>query len=320
MRKIFSTAAVHARDRFDLWHDVASKRLADHDSAPQCRHTFQAELQSGTLADVGLIFFETSAMSVARAAHHISHSSPDEIFVCHQGAGALALEQEGRFAVLAAGDVALLDPRLPYFGTFAEHSKLLVLKVPRCLVEARLGRTRDMMARSIRPLNAESRLTAAFLDMLPAHVEQLGAPADEIVRDQVLDLIAMSVAKAMDGRVARVSSTRSLALMNVRAAIEARLTDPDLDTETVAAAAGVSVRYANALLAQEDTSIMRLIHTRRLVRCRMALEDPSQGHRSISEIAYGWGFSDMTHFGRKFRSLYGQLPSEFRRNAKVIDR
>jgi error-prone DNA polymerase len=38
---------------------------------------------------------------------------------------------------------------------------------------------------------------------------------------------------------------------------------------------------------------MRLIQARRLARCRYALEDPNQAHRTVSEIAYGWGFSDM---------------------------
>jgi hypothetical protein len=66
----------------------------------------------------------------------------------------------------------------------------------------------------------------------------------------------------------RVSSARSLTLLNLRAAVEARLRDPTLDSEIVAAAAGVSVRYANALLAQEGTSIARLIQERRLAPLR----------------------------------------------------
>jgi AraC-like DNA-binding protein len=31
-----------------------------------------------------------------------------------------------------------------------------------------------------------------------------------------------------------------------------------------------------------------------LARCERALKDPQQARRSVSEIAYGWGFSDMT--------------------------
>ena len=164
----------------------------------------------------------------------------------------------------------------------------------------------------MRPLGAENRLTSAFIAMLPTYADSLGSAAAETVRDQVLDLVAVSLANAMEEKP-RISSARSLVLMKVRAAVEARLTDPALDATTVAAAAGVSIRYANAVLAEESTSIGRLIQARRLARCRRALEDPAQTHRTVSEIAYGWGFSDMTHFGRKFRATYGLLPSEYRR-------
>jgi AraC family transcriptional regulator, positive regulator of tynA and feaB len=35
------------------------------------------------------------------------------------------------------------------------------------------------------------------------------------------------------------------------------------------------------------------------------------------EIAHGWGFADMTHFGRKFRAAYGASPREYRKGALV---
>ncbi|HYZ34149.1 MAG TPA: helix-turn-helix domain-containing protein [Crenalkalicoccus sp.] len=319
MKTLFSTSDVHPRDRFDYWHSVACKKVAHHDARPECRENFAAELQSGGLADIGLVLFENSPMSITHTARHAAHAEADELFVCRQVAGALALEQVSREVVLEAGDTTLLDPRLPYTGKFSAGSKLLVLKVDRRALEARLGGTREITARPIRPLEAESSLASAFLAMLPTHAGKLGATAEGILREQALDLVALSVAKAMEGQRPRLSSARSLALLNLRAAIEARLADPSLDAGTVAAAAGISVRYANAVLAEEGTSILRLIQARRLERCRRALEDPSQAHRTVSEIAYGWGFSDMTHFGRRFRAAYGVLPSECRSRAKQPD-
>lgn len=73
------------------------------------------------------------------------------------------------------------------------------------------------------------------------------------------------------------------------------------------------MRYANKLLSERDSSLRSLIQELRLERCRKALDDPLQAHRSLSEIAYAWGFSDMTHFGRSFRKFYGMLPSDYRR-------
>jgi len=316
MERLFSTVEVHPRDRFDYWHNVACKNLIVHDSTPECRPTFQAELHAGALADLGLILFETSPMRISHTRHHCARMQSDEAFVCRLISGQLVLEQAGREVVMEAGDMTLLDPLLPYEGKFSAGVRLLVLKAPRRSMEARVGRITDLVTRAMKPAEAEHGLASAFLAMLPDYAGQLGAAAIETVKDQTLDLVAVSLAKTQEGPRPYLSSAKASALMNVRAAIEARLADPRLDAEMVAAAAGVSVRYANALLAQEGTSIARLIQSRRLDRCHRALKDPLQAHRTVTEIATGWGFSDMTHFGRRFKTAYGVLPSEFRRLKK----
>jgi AraC family transcriptional regulator, positive regulator of tynA and feaB len=310
VQTLFSTRNVHPRDRFDCWHSIVCKTLIEHHSRPVCRASFEAELRWGTLGDLELVLFENSPMDVSDP-----RMTADRLFVCRQVAGELAIEQIGREVFLESGDITLLDPLVPYTGRFFSGSKLLVLKIPRRLLEARTGKTRQMIARRIRPTAAESSLASSFLAMLPAHAGKLGGAAGEIIAEQALDLVAVSFAKTLEGERPRVSSARSLTLLNLRAAVEARLRDPALDSEIVASAAGVSVRYANAVLAQEGTSIARLIQERRLARCRRALEDPSQNHRTISEIAYDWGFSDMTHFGRRFKTAFGSSPRDYRRQS-----
>ena len=199
----------------------------------------------------------------------------DEAFVCRLISGQLVLEQAGREVVMEAGDMALLDPLLPYEGKFSAGVKLLVLKAPRRSMEARVGKITDMVTRTMKPAEAEHGLASAFLAMLPDYAGRLGAAAKETVKNQTLDLVAISLAKTQEGPRPYLSSAKASALINVRAAVEAHLADPRLDAEMVAAAAGVSVRYANALLfAQEGTSIARLVQSRRLDRCHKALKDP----------------------------------------------
>lgn len=316
MERLFSTAQVHPRDRFDYWHNVACKNLIVHDSTPECRPTFQAELHAGALADLGLVLFETSPMRVSHTRHHCARMQSDEAFVCRLISGQLVLEQAGREVVMEAGDMTLLDPLLPYEGKFSAGVKLLVLKASRRSMEARVGKTANMIMQSMKPIEAEHSLTSAFLAMLPDYAGKLGKAATGTVKDQTLDLVAVSLAKTQERPRPYLSSAKASAMINVRAAIEARLADPRLDAEMVAAAAGVSVRYANALLAQEGTSIARLVQSRRLDRCHRALKDPLQAHRTVTEIASSWGFSDMTHFGRRFKAAYGVLPSELRRLSK----
>jgi AraC family transcriptional regulator, positive regulator of tynA and feaB len=311
MKTVFSTNNVHARDRFDFWHGVACKNLVDHNSLPECRLTFDAQIETGCLGNLELVLFHNSPMQISHTLRHIAHANSDHLFVCRQVAGVVFLEQATREISLEAGDVALLDPLLPYEGNFSAESETLVLKVPRSELEARLGKTRDMVARSIKPVRAEDRLMSSLSAMLPPLTGKMDSISEEMVASHALDLIAVSLSKTMEADRPRVSSAKALVLLKIRSVVEVRLTDPSLGAQAVADAVGVSVRYANAILADQDTSIMRLIQARRLARCRYALEDPNQAHRSVSEIAYGWGFSDMTHFGRRFKKAYGILPSDY---------
>ncbi len=311
METVFSTDHVHQRDRFDYWHEVACRDVVEHDSKPDCRGVFRAELRAGSIGSLGLVGFQNSGMTVDHTTRHLSSTSHDEIFLCRQFRQRLALEQNGRQVVLEPGDITLIDPSLPYRGQFSDGSEVLVVKVQRALLESRLGRVRDLLAQTL--ATAEGRLASAYMAMLPSHVDVAGS-AEGLVEAHLLDLVALSFGRAATERAPRRSSARSLVRMRLHTAVEARLTDPALHASTIAEAAGVSVRYANAVLADENTSLTHLIQARRLARCRQALEDPAHAHRTVSEIAYSWGFSDMTHFGRRFKAAYGVLPSECRRS------
>jgi AraC family transcriptional activator of tynA and feaB len=205
---------------------------------------------------------------------------------------------------------------LPYQAKFLSGSKLLVLKVSRCELEARVGNGRDLVALSIKPISAEAKVISEVLGMLPTYTELASSGVQEITGNYAIDLMAISLALSFDTYSPRLSSAKALVLSRVRVAVEARLTQPDLDTDQIAAAIGVTARYDNAVLGQQGTSIFRLIQERRLERCRAALEDPFQKQRNVSDIAYAWGFSDMTHFGRAFKKRFGISPREYRRVCK----
>jgi AraC-like DNA-binding protein len=144
--------------------------------------------------------------------------------------------------------------------------------------------------------------------------DNLGAlddPARAKLAEQALDLIGLACGNGPADP--QSAPARANALMLLRSAIEVRLSDPDLTPTEAAGAAGISVRYANDLLAERSTSLQRYITRRRLERCRQALEDPLQAHRTVTDIAFSWGFSDQSHFTRRFRDAFGMSPGECRR-------
>ena len=315
MDQIFSTDDVHPRDRFARWHEVACMRIIGHHSRPKDRSAFEADLHAGTLADLGLLLIKNSPEDWVRTPHHVAQAPSDDLFLCLKIAGKVVFEQDGREAVLQDNAFCLIDPLRPSSGKFFDGSKMLVIKLPRHAVEARLGKTHSMMARSIGCGESIGGLAANFLVMLPTHAGAIEKAEAEVIQEQTLDLIALSLAAATDKAERVLSSAGSLALLKLRAAIEARLADPGLVPARAAKAAGISVRYANWLLAKQGTSLGRFIRTRRLERCRKLLKDPSQTQRTVTEIALGWGFSDLTHFGRSFKKAYGISPNKYRNRA-----
>ena len=57
--------------------------LVDHASKPECRQTFEAKIETGTLADIELVLFE-SPMNVIRSAQHAARANDSDLFLCRQ--------------------------------------------------------------------------------------------------------------------------------------------------------------------------------------------------------------------------------------------
>lgn len=313
MRTLFSTEHIRQQDKFPFWMDFVRRTIITNDALPACHKTFEAEFRATAVGETNISLVRTSALSVTHTREHARRLDNDDVLVFMPVSGQKLIEQDGRCTVLAESQLALIDPRFPHKGRFSESSEVLSIHVERQKLENRLGSLHPLTALPISPDTAEGSLAAAYLTTISSRAGSLGQAAQGVVEAHLLDLIALSLTKAADAALPRSSRTRSMIRMKVRAEIEARLSDPSTDADVIASAAGVSVKYANAILADDETSIRRLLQAGRLARCRQALEDPAQRHRSVSEIAYGWGFSDMTHFGRRFKAAYGLLPSECRR-------
>ena len=224
--------------------------------------------------------------------------------------GGASVHQDGRDGQSGPGDVYLLDPRRPFSLRVATRTDGLIFKVPRSEFEARLGNIASYTAVPLSPRQPVAAIASDFLMMLAGRADAIDQSMGTNLVRHALDLVALAFETA--GGSAQLSSTRTTTLIRLKSIIETRLHDPTLKPANVAEAAGISVRYANALLAQEDSSLERFIILRRLHRSRQALESPAHLSRTVSEIAYACGFSDLSHFARRFKAEFGRSPAEFR--------
>lgn len=88
--------------------------------------------------------------------------------------------------------------------------------------------------------------------------------------------------------------------------------NPQLTPALVAARMGISSSYLFAVARRFGRSVRQSIIEHRLEGCRQMLGDPSCARRSVTEIAFLWGFQDVSHFSRRFSARFGTSPKAYR--------
>jgi AraC family transcriptional regulator, positive regulator of tynA and feaB len=315
MATTFSTDDVHPRDRLAYWREVATKGFARHTFRPTDPMNYDGAVRLGFLGELGVADFECDPGEVSRSANEISSSDGDDLLICAQIDGEGDATQDGRRGVVNGGSFCLLDTRRPFRTNIYRRTRSVIVQVPRQKLDVRLGPITSLTAHTMDGQKALPALAAGFLARLPSCLDAVDVVAAAGLAEQALDLLALALSSETGQNVIALSSSRAATLRRLKFEIESRLADPDLRPSTVAEAVGISVRYANALLSAEQTSLERYIVQQRLERCRRALDDPVQELRSIGEIAYGWGFSDLSHFARRFKAAFGVSPSDYRRRS-----
>jgi len=314
MAMVYSTEDVHPRDAVSYWVEVVTRSFVKYALTLRDKAPFRASVRTCPLAGLTVYDYQCDPHGVGCSATDISESDNDDVFVFLQLSGRTTASQDDRQAVIERGGILFIDPQRPFAGRYGEGGRLLSVRMPRQDLQARTGNAAALSCRALDGSGPVAGLAFGFLTMLSDRLDGLDDTAAAKIADQGLDLVALAFAKEFKTNGVTLSSPRAMALMVLKGAIESRLHDPELKPAVAAAAAGISVRYANALLAQEGTCLERYIIGRRLERCRRALEDPGQAHRLIGEIAFSWGFSDLSHFIRRFKAAFGSAPGEYRKH------
>ncbi|MBQ4188180.1 MAG: helix-turn-helix transcriptional regulator, partial [Firmicutes bacterium] len=93
------------------------------------------------------------------------------------------------------------------------------------------------------------------------------------------------------------------------------LSDFNLSLPMICDAIGCSVQHLSRLFrAEKDTTINEYVHSQRIARSRILLQD---GSLSVAQIAAQVGYASLDTFSRNFRRHTGMSPSEYRNNMRA---
>lgn len=276
--------------RFDFWSDVVCRTFTMLDCRTADRASFRANLCSRSIAGISVARVDATASGVVRTAGLIRSHHDDAHIVMLQIGGVTRVRQGEHTRMMSPGELDVVQADQPYVLDFPRPFSQYVIKLPKSAqpvgnavspTAARFVRSlaRDLLDPDIAPDGVCDEVTArALQDLLCGRPPQPGQPR------QTPDLYGMAVAM-----------------------IREKIFEPLLGRDRVADELGVSVRTLARAFAAHGTTFDRSLWNCRLEAAHEALLS-NRGRASVTDVALRHGFSDSSHFTRRFKRRFGATP------------
>ena len=313
MSQLFSTELFPASDRIDAWQWNAQQVCGDcRIQLP--RTSFRGSIEIQQIGVLRLTRFSSSPLSFWKWPHDTFSEENSPWLVITQLGGARRYAQSGAEVLLNAGDTTIIDASHPWSSTCETDCVRLYLRVPRWMLENRL-RSREI--RAAQKIWGTTRAGAA-VHRLSQSLYYEARRMDKDETDASLDAYFHALAVAL-GHNEISEEARTALLHHILRYIDSHLAEPTLSPVVVASAVGISLRHLHRVFSATDGTMGDYIRGRRLEQCRKDMMDSRLRARTITEIAFSWGFSDAAHFSHAFRKQFGTSPRAFRSEPRRSD-
>lgn len=310
----WSTAGLPTTSRFDAWSHALSATHLDWELIGHAKN-FDADLTARAVGDMKLVGCRCDPCEGFRSPVQIERSGSDFVGILFELSGSELVRQGEREALLRPGDFVLWDSsRSMQFRVLEPLSKMTIL-VPKIVMQRFLPNLDQVAGMRVDGTESLGPLVGAHLRQLCAG---LGTLEDEHLQ-MVIDMTMELVCAGIGARYGRGAEGRADKFSQVRRFILDHLADPDLSPTTIAASNSISLRYLHKLFAARGASVSRWILRQRLDRCRKALSSYGSD-KSVTDVAFAWGFNDASHFSRTFKLEFGQTPRSVMNSAGGAER
>jgi AraC-like DNA-binding protein len=297
------TASVSLRDRVALWSDALTEVCGPLRTEP-LGSSLDAAMTFGAIGRLQIGHITASCHRIGLSPELARAERHPVAKVIVQTAGVSVYEQRGERVTLAPGDGLVYDVSQPHAITSTETTEHFVVIVPHDLVVGRGVRLDRLSAQRFSARHGVGRLAADLIHSTFGELATIAPTCEDDLATSLLSLMFLSLPS-------ETAHSSEALRYRIESYIRDQIRDPDLSIDKIASALRCSKRYLHMAFAASDRSIADHIWTTRLDGCRGDLERRSD--RTISEIAFAWGFSSSAHFSRAFRKRFGITPTEFRR-------
>lgn len=307
---VLAEAGADCRRKSQLFAETLDPVFRTTLATPERLETFQAGLSTYFMGPA--LFFAAdmfgTTYTFSRDPGRIARSGLDLIFVQVTLDGSDQRTINDETLTVEAGDVSLFDLSRPMHAE-TQHCRNLTLVLPRHLLFSKEVQNDALHGLLLKRHTSTARLIGSHLRALFAdlqHITQAEAPT---IVTATANLVTNLVAPQIEGRSQPSATVRGAVIMEIRRYVEAHIAMPDLGPEHLCKMFGLS-RASLYRLFEPIGGVTDYIRTRRLRAAFDMLSTERQ--RTVGEIAYACGFSDISAFSRAFRNQFGMSPSEVR--------
>jgi AraC-like DNA-binding protein len=311
MQTTYATTDIPPHSRRQFWQEIVSKTYFPLDLSFAGGSDFRGSLGAWSLGPVSVSRNVSDGLLYKRHERHLLSEREECYLITVPELAEIRFEQDGKDVRCRPGAFLIERSHLPYEFSHRDPAALWVLKIPSAVLRARISRPERLATLQI---DASRSVGALFVDTLRltgARIEEIDEPARALAGKHLIDLLALAIESDERVLVGHSSSVRNAHLHRCEHFIRAHLDDTRLTPQMVADGSGISLRYLHQIFEREGITVCAYIRNQRLLMCDAMLRDPN-GRKSISEIAYQWGFGDQAQFSRNYRSRFGCTPSDVR--------
>ncbi len=309
---LVSTDSVNPSDRVSLFRYMLWEYFGRLESKVVRDRQFKASFEYARLGDVGFCKLrESGDHRVERTCELAKHSDGFlKILLQIQGTG--YFEQCGRRVQLLPNQWSICDTAKPYIVFVPDDAEFLLLMFPR---EKVVSKCYDVSRLTMLPFSGSAgvgKLAWDFIGSAFDEIPNLDRQSAPDVVDTIAHLLRLTMLLYSGNRT--VGSQRQILSDRIKSYVQSHLRDPELSIERVAAALHCTKRYLHRAFELEGVSLSEYIWQLRLDHCREELLNHDCRDRSVTEIAFSWGFlsSFQYRFQESLRDLSKFLPQTTR--------
>jgi AraC-like DNA-binding protein len=313
MTVVWHSDVVAERNQFASWREAVCQHVYAMTPERENWRDFRGKILARRFGGLDVIELECEGHVVARRSEDIARTASDTYYVYCQLADSAWFGQSGRELVAGPGDIVIADPNIPFSTSALGNFNFRIWRMPRRMLDPLRGNGGQLMMTCLRRDEPIGSVLSSYLGALATQTGRMDEIAEECIADNVSRLVAVALGITPERQEQGREALRNAKFARVLRYIDCHLAEPDLMTPAaVAIKVGMSVRSLHLLFEHKGLSFGQWVKRRRIEEIKSVLANPSAADRSIAEIAFAWGFDDLSTFYRAFQSIYGVRPGDIR--------